>query len=116
MAITLQSTGEDFSTEFINRLPELENAMLAHGLEPSRFVIAKNSVAAMVSPRDGQVLCSYTVFVDGDHFTVAETSDLKFLNYFHERCVAEDEGAISRKTPPRGPGLIRRLVRWMMPA
>ena len=39
MAITLQSTVGGFSPEFMRKLPELENAMLAHGLEPSEFVI-----------------------------------------------------------------------------
>jgi hypothetical protein len=31
-----------FSAEFIRRLPELEQAMVAHGLELSQFVISKD--------------------------------------------------------------------------
>ena len=42
MAITLQSTVGGFSPEFMRRLPQLEQAMVAHGLEPSEFVISKD--------------------------------------------------------------------------
>ena len=41
MSITLQSTVGGFSAEFMRRLPLLEQAMVAHGLEPSQFVISK---------------------------------------------------------------------------
>ena len=39
MSITLQSTVGGFSGEFMRRLPLVEQAMIAHGLEPSGFVI-----------------------------------------------------------------------------
>jgi len=34
MPVTLQSTVGGFSAEFIRELPALEQAMIAHGLEP----------------------------------------------------------------------------------
>jgi hypothetical protein len=41
VSIILQSTVGGFSAEFMRKLPRLEQAMIAHGLEPSQFVISK---------------------------------------------------------------------------
>jgi hypothetical protein len=46
VAITLQSTVGGFSTAFMKRLPQLEAAMVAHGLDPSAFIISKDSAAS----------------------------------------------------------------------
>jgi hypothetical protein len=45
MSIILQSTVGGFSAEFIRRLPSVERAMILHGLEPSQFVISKDTAA-----------------------------------------------------------------------
>ena len=42
MEIRLRSTVGGFSPDFMRKLPELEKAMLAHGLEPSEFLISKD--------------------------------------------------------------------------
>jgi hypothetical protein len=114
MAITLQSTVGGFSPEFVRRLPQLEQAMVAHGLEPSEFVISKDR-AAPTMPFLGPFFFNYTVFVGDENFTVTEPNDLQFYQYLYQRCVAEDENeddAAPEQRIPR-PGLIRRLFRWM---
>jgi hypothetical protein len=112
MAITLQSTVGGFSSEFMRRLPELEQAMVAHGLEPANFVISKDYATPATVPWVGPFFYDYTVFVDGENFTVTEPNDIQFLDYFHERCIAEEE-APAIEPRPRNPGLISRIFRWM---
>ena len=110
MAIILQSTVGGFSAEFMRRLPAIERAMIEHGLEPSQFVISKDTATTPTAPVIGPFFYDYTVFFGDDHFTVTEPNDTRFLDYFHKPCIAADE-----ETPPesRRPGLISRLVRWM---
>ena len=113
MSIILQSTVVGFSAEFIRRLPELEQAMVAHGLELSQFVISKDRATPTTLPVIGPFY-DYTVFAGDEIFTVTEPDDIKFLEYFYQRCIAEDA------TPPaprgrRRPGLISRLFSWMTP-
>ena len=116
MSITLQSTLGGFSAEFMRRLPALEQAMIAHGLEPSSFVISKDRASAAV-PLIGPFFYNYTVFVGDDKFTVTEPNDSVFLEYFLRRCIEQDEPAQDELTPDaprkRSPGLIRRIFRWM---
>ena len=111
MSITLQSTVGGFSAEFMRRLPALEAAMVAHGLEPSQFVISKDRATPATVPMIGPFFYDYTVFVGEEHFTVTEPNDIQFLDYFYDRCVAEDETATAPH--PRRPGLINRFFRWM---
>ena len=111
MSIILQSTVVGFSAEFIRRLPELEQAMVAHGLELSQFVISKDRAMPTTLPVIGPFY-DYTVFAGDENFTVTQPDDIKFLEYFYQRCIAEDA------TPPapqgrRRLGLISRLVSWM---
>jgi hypothetical protein len=113
MAITLQSTVGGFSPEFMRRLPQLEQAMVAHGLEPSEFVISKDR-ASPEAPWIGPFFYSYTVFFGDESFNVTEPTDLRFYEYFYQRCIAEtedDEVPLAQR--PRRPGLITRLFRWM---
>jgi hypothetical protein len=112
MSITLQSTVGGFSAEFMRRLPALEQAMIAHGLEPSQFVISKDRATPPSVPFIGPFFYAYTVFVGDDSFTVTEPNDIIFLEYFHDRCIAEDEPAPEQAQRSR-PGLIRRIFRWM---
>jgi hypothetical protein len=109
--ITLQSTVGGFSAEFMRRLPALEQAMTAHGLEPSQFVISKDCATPATAPFIGPFFYDYTVFIGDEHFTVTEPNDMIFLDYFYERCIAADEAPAAPRT--RRPGLINRLFRWM---
>ena len=111
MAITLQSTVGGFSTAFMKRLPQLEAAMVAHGLDPSAFIISKDSAASSATIPVGPFFYDYTVFVGEEHFTVTEPNDIQFLDYFYQRCIAEDEPAQPQGRRRRG--LISRIFRWM---
>ena len=115
VGITLQSTiGGGFSPEFIRKLPAVEQAMVAHGLEPDSFVISKDRATPPSVPFIGPFFYDYTVFVDGESFTVTEPNDITFLDYFHQRCIAEDdEAATAQEQRTRRPGLINRIFRWM---
>ncbi len=111
MPITLQSTVGGFSAGFMRRLPDLEQAMIAHGLEPSQFVISKDWATPATAPFIGPFFYDYTVFVGEEHFTVTEPNDIQFLDYFYQRCIAEDEAAPEQRR--RRPGLVSRIFRWM---
>jgi hypothetical protein len=117
VSITLQSTIDGgFSAEFIRRLPKVEQAMIAHGLEPESFVISKDRATPPSVPFIGPFFYDYTVFVGGESFTVTEPNDMVFLDYFYQRCVAEDEPAPEQQEMERResrPGLIRRVFSWM---
>jgi hypothetical protein len=119
MSITLQSTVGGFSPEFVRKLPALEKAMVAHGLEPSQFVISKDwaTQAAVPFPFLKPFFYDYTVFIGEENFTVTEPNDIRFLDYFYNRCIAEDDAVpeqASEPVPrPRRPGLISRVLRWM---
>ena len=114
MSITLQSTIEGgFSAEFMRRLPALEQAMIAHGLEPANFVISKDRATPPSVPFIGPFFYAYTVFVGDESFTVTEPNDIIFLDYFYDRCVAEDEEPPEEERRRRRPGLINRIFRWM---
>jgi hypothetical protein len=113
MSITLQSTVGGFSAEFMRKVPALEQAMIAHGLEPAQFVISKDRATPPSVPFIGPFFYDYTVFVGDDSFTVTEPNDMTFLKYFFDRCIAEDETALEQERRARRPGLIRRIFRWM---
>jgi hypothetical protein len=111
MAITFQSTVGGFSPEFMRKLPELEQAMLAHGLEPSQFVISKDR-ASPGAPWITPFFYQYTVFIGEENFAVTEPNDERFYDYLYQRVVAEDED-VPLDQRPRRPGLITRFFRWM---
>ena len=113
MSITLQSTVGGFSAEFMRKLPELEQAMTAHGLEPTQFVISKDRASSGEMPVIRPFFYDYTVFIGEESFTVTEPNDMVFLDYFYQRCVAEDEPSPEAERRARRPGLIHRLFRWM---
>ena len=111
MAITLQSTVGGFSAEFMRRLPKLEQAMTANGLDPAAFVISKDRATPATVPMIGPFFYEYTVFFGDDKFTVTEPNDMRFLEYFYRRCAAPDDA--TEPQTPRRPGLISRIFRWM---
>ena len=110
MAITLQSTVGGFSAAFMRKLPAVERAMIAHGLEPSQFVISKDRATPPSVPFIGPFFYDYSVFFGEASFTVTEPNDERFLDYFQQRCTAEEEPA---PLPRARPGLISRIARWM---
>ena len=113
MSITLQSTVGGFTAEFMRKLPALEEAMIAHGLEPSQFVISKDRATPPSVPFIGPFFYDYTVFVDGESFTLTEPNDMVFLEYFLKLCTAEDEDHPLPKLRRDRPGPVRRFLRWM---
>jgi hypothetical protein len=109
VSITLQSTVGGFSAEFMRKLPLVEKAMIAHGLEPSQFVISKDRATPPTVPIIGPFFYDYTVFVGEENFTVTEPNDIKFLDYFYQRCIAEDEVMPEQERRRRRAGLINRF-------
>jgi hypothetical protein len=109
MGILLQSTVGGFSADFIARLPMLEQAMIAQGLEPSDFIFSKDRAVPASIPFIGPLFYEYTVFVDDAHFTVTEPNDARFLEFIQARIAAPDEQAAVVKAS----GLLARLKSWM---
>ena len=111
MQIKLQSSVGAFDQTFMEKLPLVEQAMVAHGLDPSDFVIAKDASLFTNARAFGATFRDYTVFVGDKHFTVTQPSDIRFLEYFHERCIAPDEAA---PTPHHKlADVLDKLVHWM---
>ena len=114
MAITLQSTIDGGFTEgFRRKLPLLEKAMVAHGLDPSEFIISKDHASPSL-PMITAFFYKYTVFVGEESFTVTEPNDEVFFDYLFKRCIAEDDDQVLLPAFLRAPAsLIRRFFRWM---
>jgi hypothetical protein len=111
MEIRLRSTVGGFSPDFMRKLPELEKAMLAHGLEPSEFLISKDR-ASPGAPWITPFFYLYTVFVGDENFALTEPNDERFYDYLYKRVIAEDDD-VATEQAPRRPGLITRFFRWM---
>ncbi len=92
--IKLQSSCGDFDPKFVKALPALEKAMIAHGVDPADFVIAKDWAAGPRLPiyyrPDGNPI-DYTVFVKGQSFSVRQPDDLSFMAYFYGLCAPPPE-------------------------
>jgi hypothetical protein len=118
--IKLQSSVGDFSPEFVKELPALEKAMRNHGLDPSSFVIARNMAQSTYLPiasrPDGNLL-DYTVFVKGRSFTVTQSNDMRFLEYFYELCVPpvhkDDPHSKLHTTEQKIESLFARAAHWL---
>ena len=109
MPITLQGAAGGFSAEFMMRLPELEQAMAAHGLDTNDFIISKDNSASSNARPLGPFFYDYTVFVGAENFTVTEPNDLRFFEYFLDRILAPDEAP----APLRHNTLLSRFAKWM---
>jgi hypothetical protein len=110
--ITLQSTVGGFEPAFMRRLPLLEQAMIAHDLDPADFVISKDrAVPLSAIPFVGPFFYDYTVFVCDQNFTVTEPNDTRFLQYFYQRIIAPEQAAPSPQH--KRAGVISRLLQWM---
>jgi hypothetical protein len=116
VAIILQSSVGGFSDEFMRKLPAVERAMIERGLDPSDFVISKDRASPSVPFGTGLFFHQYTVSFGEASFTVTEPTDARFLDYFYQRCISEEE----EETKPlpalrRGPpGLVSRFLHWMV--
>jgi hypothetical protein len=108
--IKLQTSVEVFDESFVEKLPLVESAMIAHGLDPARFVIAKDASVSNHGRAFGTAFRDYTVFVDDTHFTVTQPSDMHFLEYFHDCCVAPGNAT---SPPERESGVVGQLLQWM---
>lgn len=109
MPITLQGTAGGFSAEFMSKLPELERAMAARGLDASDFIVSKDNAASAIARPLGPFFYDYTVFVGDAHFTVTEPNDARFLAYFMDRILAPDEAP----APRRHDTAFSRFAKWM---
>ncbi|MEH2479101.1 hypothetical protein V1282_002458 [Nitrobacteraceae bacterium AZCC 2146] len=111
MPITLQSTVGGFSPGFMAKLPALEAAMIAQGLEPSSFVLSKDRATPATVPLIGPFFYDYTVFIDDEHFTVTEPNDMRFLEFLYGRIIAPEDDEAPAPAGPAGP--VTRFLRWM---
>jgi hypothetical protein len=107
--ITLQGTAGGFSAEFMAKLPEIEQAMIAHGLNLDDFIISKDNAASSNARPLGPFFYDYTVFVGDENFTVTEPNDAQFLDYFLKRVLASDDEPAPRKQDT----LFGRFAKWM---
>ncbi len=111
MQIKLQTSVGAFDESFMQKLASVEKAMVAHGLDPSEFVISKDASLSTNARAFGATFRDYTVFVGDRHFTVTQPSDIRFLEYFHDRCIAPDEPA---PTPHHKLAhVLDQLMHWM---
>jgi hypothetical protein len=108
--ITLQGTAGGFSAGFMEQLPRVEQAMIAHGLDPNDFIISKDDAASANARPLGPFFHDYTVFVGDGSFTVTEPNDARFLDYFMDRILAPDDDAPAQL---RRDTLFSRLAKWM---
>lgn len=89
MHIRLQTSVGDFDESFVTELSRFETVMQANGLDPSAYIIAKDRVQFTSLPffvRPGGDGFNYTVFIDGESFTVTKANDMAFLGTFEQLC------------------------------
>jgi len=72
---------------------------------------SKDRATPATAPIIGPFFYDYTVFAGDENFTVTEPNDIKFLDYFYQRCIAQDDAASVPQR--RRSGLISRIFRWM---
>lgn len=109
MSIILQSTAGGFTTQFMRKLPLVEQIMRDHGLEPSEFVISKDYASTASYPIMGPFFFNYSVYFGEERFTVTEPNDMVFLDYFVKRVLTADQPP----DLPRRAGPISRFLQWM---
>ncbi|HEX9469672.1 MAG TPA: hypothetical protein VF957_09025 [Bradyrhizobium sp.] len=82
MQIRLQTTVTPFDDSFVKFLPVVEKAMIDHGLDPSDFIIAKDSTQFNSYPGLRQRFHDYTVSVSGKDFTVTQPTRFRLPQIF----------------------------------
>ncbi len=115
MEIILQSSVGGFSDEFMRKLALVERAMIERGLDPSDFVISKDRASPSVPFGVGPFFHQYTVSFGEASFMVTEPTDARFLDYFYQRCISDEEEESKPLPKPRRrpPGLVSRFLHWM---
>jgi hypothetical protein len=93
----------------MRKLPELERAIAARGLDANDFIVSKDNAASANARPLGPFFYDYTVFVGDAHFTVTEPNDARFLEYFMDRILAADEAPAPRKHDTA----FSRFAKWM---
>lgn len=119
MHIQLQTSVGDFDASFIKELRRFEGVMEARGLDPALYVISKDRVQFTSLPffvRPGGDGFSYTVFIDGESFSVTKANDMAFLSYFEQLCAGAIAGEGSRSVAPSLPSKLaarfERIWKW----
>lgn len=110
MPISLQGTVA-FEPEFVGNLTVLTRAMIVHGFDPDRIVIAKDIASAPTLPFVGPFCYDYAVSTGDDRFIVTATGDTDFLDDFLRRVIDHDGAARAIAHD----GVFSRLTRWMSP-
>ena len=106
MSITLRSSVGAFDEDFMRRLPAVEKALAARGLELSRCMISKDR--SLADPPNWD----YTIFLDDEFCRVTQPDDLTLLDYV-DACgrVLDDETASQHTTDSELAGA--RLLQWI---
>lgn len=106
MSITLRSSVGPFDEAFLRRLPAVENALIARGLTPSRFLISKDR--SLADPPNWD----YTIFLDDEFCRVTQPDDTTLLDYF-DACgrVLDNEAASQHTTDSEY--MAANLLRWI---
>jgi hypothetical protein len=119
MHIKLQTSVGDFDESFVAELRRFEIVMQANGLDPSAYIIAKDRVQFTSLPffvRPGGDGFNYTVFIDGQSFTVTKPDDMAFLGTFEQLCAGalfDDPRGRPRSMWTDFALSFRRLRRWL---
>ncbi|MBI5132912.1 MAG: hypothetical protein HZA66_26025 [Rhodopseudomonas palustris] len=110
MPIRLQGTVA-FEPEFVGNLTMLTRTMIARGLDPDDYVIAKDIAAAPTLPFVGPIAYDYAVIAGETRIVITEAGDAGFLDEFLRHIGDVDGGA----PPLAADGVFSRLTRWMSP-
>jgi hypothetical protein len=119
MHSVLQTSVGPFDESFVKELRRFEGVMLANGLDPAAYIIAKDRVQFTSLPffvRPGGDGYNYTVFIEGESFSVTKANDMAFLGYFEQLCAgALQNGALYRRRSllSRLARLAARARRWL---
>jgi hypothetical protein len=64
----------------------------------------------------GPFFYEYTVSFGEARFTITEPADIRFLDYFYQRCISEEEEETKplRTLRRKPPGMISRFLRLMV--
>lgn len=116
MHIKLQTSVGDFDASFVMELRRFEGVMEARGLDPSAYIISKDRVQFTSLPffiRPGGDGFNYTVFIDGESFSVPKANDMAFLGYFEQLCAAAlAGGGPPQPSPTALVELLARIKNW----
>jgi len=78
--------------------------MEARGLDPAAYVISEDRVQFTSLPffvRPGGGGFNYTVFINGESFSVTKANDMAFLGYFEQLCARRRLRRTNRSCSPQ---------------